>query len=123
MLALHANELVTDAHQRIERRMRRLRNQRKARAAHVALQGVKVTALEADAASRNHCGRLQEAEERERGEGFAGTGLADEADDLALLDTQRHAVQRVGNAQPVIHAARGEMDAELVDLEEAHSPL
>ena len=92
-------DLLLDGVERIERGHRLLEDDSDVVAAHVADLGLgqaqQLLALEADRAGRMVRGGIrQELQDRERGDRFAGAGLADQRDRLALLDLERHAIDR-----------------------------
>ena len=86
--------LVADAHHRIERGHRLLEDQADAGAPHLAHlfvgQRQQITSLEDDAPSGNSARRFEQAQDRERRDGFAAARLADEPERLALADLERH---------------------------------
>jgi hypothetical protein len=55
----------------------------------------------------------EEAEQRQRGHGLAGAGLADEPERLARADREAHAVDRLHEAP-----ARAEVRVEVLHLED-----
>ena len=57
-------------------------------------------------------GIAEQAQDRKRGHGFAGTGLADERDCLARADPERHVLDRVRDA-----VARLEINGEIPHIE------
>ena len=60
-------------------------------------------------------GLWDEAQHRHAGDGFAGAGLADDAQRLALLKLERHAIHRPHHA-----VARVEVGRKIVDVEQWH---
>ena len=65
-----------------------------------------------DAAAGDTARRVDEAHDREAGDGLAGAGLADQPQDLAARDGERHVVHRLHHA-----GAGEEMRAQVAHLE------
>ena len=112
------HHLGVDAQDRIERHHRVLENHRDAVAAKLALFGFiergDVAALKQDLPGGDAAGGVDQADEGKAGDGFARAGLADEAKDLAAIDMEGDAVNRLH------HAGAGfEMGGEVVDFERA----
>src|SRR5690606_41155985 len=63
-------------------------------------------------------GRLEQADDGRTGERFARTGFTHHTQDLARCDVERDVVERAQRA-----AARGELDDEVLDLQETHAQL
>ena len=100
-------ELSPDRQHRIERGHRLLEHHGDVLAADLAdfliVQLEKVPALEANAAADDAAGRIgDQPQNRERADGFAASGLADDGDRLALTDIIADAVDRLD------HTGRGE---------------
>src|SRR5258706_3187709 len=91
-------ELRADAEEGIERGERILEDGADAPPAHAAHRlGVEVVdapAFQPDLAARDASGRLEQADDREAGDRFAGAGLSDYAEDLARGNGEAHAVER-----------------------------
>ena len=79
--------LVADAHDRVQRRHRLLKDQRDARAAHLTHLGLgqaqQVPPLEHHTAADDAAGRLNEAKNGKGGNGFAAARLADQSQSFA----------------------------------------
>ncbi len=110
------DDLVADAQQRIERGQRVLEDRADlapADRAHARRRQI-VDALpgEPDLAAGDAAGRLEQADHGRSGQRLAGAGLADDAQNLAGADRQRHAVDRL---EPAV--ARVERDFEVAHLE------
>ena len=103
MDAHRLDHLRVDAQDRIERHHRVLEDHRDAVAAQrlklLVARGGQLLVLEADRAADDAARRIDEPEDREAGDGFARTGFADEAEDLAGIDVQRHAVDRLDDTR------------------------
>ena len=67
---------------------------------------------EQDLAAGDAAGRIDQADHREPGDGFAGAGFADHAEHFALGDVEGDAVDRAQRA-----AAGGELDLKIADGE------
>jgi len=108
--------------QGVERSQRILEDHADAAAAHLALlgvaQGVDAASFQQDLAASQPAGRLQQADDGVADGRFAGAGLAHHAEDLALLQRQRNAVDGHQRAAP----AR-EFDAYAVDVQQCHERL
>jgi hypothetical protein len=110
-------DLVADLHDRVQGRHRLLEDHRHLRAAEVAErpvgQGEQIDPVEADGACDRTQGLLRsEAHDGEGGDRLARAGLADDADDLALVDCEAAVLHRIGAV-----GALGERDGEAVDVE------
>ena len=65
--------------------------------------------------ARDAAGVGDEPHHRQHGHALAGTGLPDDAEHLAFVEREGHAVHRAQEA-----ALRGKLDVEVLDLEQCH---
>ena len=98
------SDLIADRKNGIERRHRLLEDHRDAVASNVAdlfvAQGDDVPSLELDVASGlDDSRRLDQAKNRESGDGFSAARLADDADRLSCTDVERHAIHGARDAR------------------------
>ena len=77
---------------------------------------VDAPAFETHFAGGDAPGRLEQADDREPGDGFAGAGLADDPQDFAWRNGKRDVIQRRERAAP-----RREFDLETLDLQNHRS--
>ena len=114
------DELVADPQQRIEAGQRILEDDADAAPAYLAhprrRQIVDARAVEPDFAAGDAARRIEQADDGEAGERFAGAGFADHAENLAGRDVERDAVER--DQRPL---SRGEFDAQIADREQRRS--
>ena len=117
VLAQHVLDLVADLADRIERRARVLEDHRDLAAAQVAhlvfAGGLDVDAGEHHRALGDLAGAVENPHHRVGGDGFAGAGLADDAERLALGHGDVDVLHRLDDA-----AAGGEFHGEIVDVEQ-----
>jgi hypothetical protein len=117
MLLQHVLDLPPDFADRIQGRARVLEDHRHfapAQVAHLILAcGAHVEAGEMHCPGGDASGAIQDAHHRIGGDRFAGAGLADDADGLALGDAHIDVLHRAHDA-----AARREFDGEVCNIEE-----
>ena len=91
-----------------------------AQVAHLGLAvGQQVLPVEADAAALDAPGRLgQQAHEGQAGDALAAAGFADDAERLAFVELEGHAVDGVDGA-----LVRSEANDEILDAEQGHLPV
>ena len=113
-------DLLADAHQRIERGHRLLKDHRDARPAQRLLLGLgqaqDVARFEHGAAGFHAHARRQQPHQRIRGHRLSRATFADHAKDLAFLDAQRHVLDSEGAIGPLRQS-----DAEMLDGQSAHA--
>src|SRR5664279_4401307 len=111
------DELLPDRVQRIERGERVLEDRADRAAAdlpHLLVgQIVDAPALEADLAASDPAGRVEQADDRRARQRLARARLADDAEDLAGRDVERHVVERNQTAAPA-----GKLDTQPANLEQ-----
>src|SRR5918995_206949 len=111
------DDLVPDLHHRVQRRHRVLEDHRDLGSAHapqLILGGVdQLRALVVRGPLEVRVRRARQAHDRHRGDRLAGPRLADNRDDLAGPDRQRHALHRLHHT-----LLRGEGDAQVVHRQE-----
>src|SRR5215207_6560690 len=109
-------DLIADPHNWVQRRHRLLEDQRDARApdlAHFALgEGQQIAPLEQDLAAGDAPGRLQQPQDRERGDRLAAPRFTDHAQRFTWRDLEADVVHRRDAT-----TAAGEGNAEMLYVE------
>jgi hypothetical protein len=108
------DHLRVDPQHRIEGHHRILEDHgdaRPAQLAHLAVgQTDEVAALESDPAADDPSRRIDQTHDRESGDRLAGPRFADQAQNAALRDFERHAVDRLDDARPGLEPGRQILD-------------